>query len=117
MYLEQNRTFLPPFYHKSDAVASLSRCLRFNDSRQDLFEHVRKTCPRFDLLNDENKLFYLLNLLYVFDMFHENVCECLICNEMKQYRKKNNKKIKKKNKRWRDVVTSSIPGNVKMRRI
>ena len=27
----------------------------------DLFDNVRKTCPRIDSLNDENKFLYLLN--------------------------------------------------------
>ena len=39
----------------------LLRCSRFSEIRIALFDHVRKSCPRIDTLNDENKFIYLLN--------------------------------------------------------
>ena len=39
----------------------LLRCSRYTEIRRDLFDRVRKCCPRIDLLNDENKFMYLLN--------------------------------------------------------
>ena len=38
----------------------LLRCSRFSEIRIALFDHVRKSCPRIDI-NDENKFIYLLN--------------------------------------------------------
>ena len=39
----------------------LLQCSSFTDIRRDLFDHVRKSYPRFDSLSDENKFIYLLN--------------------------------------------------------
>ena len=39
----------------------LLKCSRFSEIRIALFDHVRKSCPRIDTLNDENKFIYLLN--------------------------------------------------------
>ena len=38
----------------------LLRCSWFSKIRIALFDHVRKSCPRIDTLNDENKFIYLL---------------------------------------------------------
>ena len=39
----------------------MSSMSKFNNLRNDLFDNVRKTCPRIDSLNDENKFIYHLN--------------------------------------------------------
>ena len=39
----------------------LLRCSRFSQIRKPLFDHVRKSFPRIDTLNDENKFIYPLN--------------------------------------------------------
>ena len=39
----------------------LLRCSKLTGIRRDRFNSVRKCCPRFDFLNDENKFIYLLN--------------------------------------------------------
>ena len=48
------RQGLAPFKHGL-------KCSRFSEIRIALFDHVRKSCPRIDTLNDENKFIYLLN--------------------------------------------------------
>ena len=55
-------------YCKADNVSEIDddkhlllRCSRFSEIRIALFDHVRKSCPRIDTLNDENKFIYLLN--------------------------------------------------------
>ena len=48
-------------YEIEDEQHVLLRCSKFNDLRNDLFDNVRNTCPRIDLLKDENKFLYLLN--------------------------------------------------------
>ena len=39
----------------------LLQCSKLTGIRRDLFNSVRKCCPKIDFLNDENKLIYLLN--------------------------------------------------------
>ena len=39
----------------------LLRCSRFSETRIAFFDLVRKSSPRIDTLNDENKFIYLLN--------------------------------------------------------
>ena len=39
----------------------LLRCSRLSETRIAPFDHVRKSCPRIDTLNDKNKFIYLLN--------------------------------------------------------
>ena len=49
------------FSEIEDEQHVLLRCSRYTEIRKDLFDRVRKCCPRIDLLNDENKFMYLLN--------------------------------------------------------
>ena len=49
------------FSEIGDEQHLLLKCSRFSEIRIDLFDHVRKSCPRIDTLNDENKFIYLLN--------------------------------------------------------
>ena len=49
------------FSEIEDEQHVLLRCSRYTEIRRDLFDRVRKCCPRIDLLNDENKFMYLLN--------------------------------------------------------
>ena len=49
------------FSEIEDEQHVLLRCSRYIEIRRDLFDRIRKCCPRIDLLNDENKLMYLLN--------------------------------------------------------
>ena len=44
-----------------DAQHLILRFSRFSEIRTALFDHIRKSCPRIDTLNDENKFIYLLN--------------------------------------------------------
>lgn len=39
----------------------LLRCAAYSDIRSELFTSVRNHCPNFDVLDEQNKLFYLLN--------------------------------------------------------
>ena len=55
-------------YIKADNVSDIDdehyllfRFSRFSKIRIALFDHVRKSCPRIDTLDDENKFIYLLN--------------------------------------------------------
>ena len=50
-------------YEIEDEQHVLLRCSKCNDLRNDLFNNVRNTCPKIDLMNDENtyKFLYLLN--------------------------------------------------------
>ena len=49
------------FSEIDDEQHLLLKCSRFSEIRIALFDHVRKSCPRIDTLNDENKFIYLLN--------------------------------------------------------
>ena len=49
------------FSEIEDEQHMLLRSSRYTKIRRDLFDRVRKCCPRIDLLNDENKFMYLLN--------------------------------------------------------
>ena len=49
------------FSEIDDQQHLLLRCSRFSEIRTAFFDHVRKSCPRIDTLNDENKFIYLLN--------------------------------------------------------
>ena len=49
------------FSEIEDEQHVLLRCSRYTEIRRDLFDRVRKCCPRIDLLNDENKFMYMLN--------------------------------------------------------
>ena len=47
-------------YCKADDVSEIDdeqrlllRCSRYSEIRKDLFDHVRKSCPRIDTLNDD----------------------------------------------------------------
>ena len=48
------------FSEIDDEQHLLLKCSRFSEIRIALFDHVRKSCPRIDTLNDENKFIYLL---------------------------------------------------------
>ena len=55
-------------YCKADNVSEIDdeqhlllQCSRFSEIRIALFDHVRKSCPRIDTLNYENKFIYLSN--------------------------------------------------------
>ena len=49
------------FSEIDDEQHLLLKCSGFSEIRKALFDHVRKSCPRIDTLNDENKFIYLLN--------------------------------------------------------
>ena len=55
-------------YCKADNVSEIDdeqhlllRRSRFSKIRRALFDHVRKSCPSIDTLNDENKFIYFVN--------------------------------------------------------
>ena len=49
------------FSEIKDEQHVLLRCSRYTEIRRDLFDRVRKCCPRIYLLNDKSKFMYLLN--------------------------------------------------------
>ena len=61
MILCDDRLYISKSYKILFCSVLLLRCSMYTEIRRDLLGHVRKCCPRIDLLNAENKFMYLLN--------------------------------------------------------